>query len=135
MTVSEVRKLQGDPRVRDWIARHAADDLYLSVLTFGEIARGIARVRDADPGFARTLAAWLEALRRDYGDRTLPFDADAAIAWGALTAKLGRQDIDTQIAATALVHDLTVVTRNARRFAAAGVRVVDPWSDASAAGT
>ena len=114
--------------MRDWFAAHADDGLYLSALTFGEIARGIARARGADPGFAQTLAAWFDELRRGYGSRTLAFDADVAIAWGELTARLGRQDIDTQIAATALVHDLTVVTRNVRHFEAAGVRVVDPWS-------
>ncbi len=127
VTLSELRKPARNPAVARWFEAHSSDSFYIACITFGEIERGITRARGRDPIFAVQLETWLTAMIADFGDRALPFTTATAIEWGRLSARLNRADADLEIAATALVHDLTVVTRNVRHFAPAGVRVVDPW--------
>jgi toxin FitB len=127
VTLSELRKRQRDPVVVAWFERQRTSDLFLSVISIGEIERGIARQRAADPAFADALAAWLDRVLDLYGERVLPFDLQAARRWGALSAALGNDSADLMIAATALEHGLTVVTRNISDFEPAGVVVVDPF--------
>lgn len=127
VTLSETRKRQGDANVRHWLAHHEDSEIYVSCISFGEIERGIVKAAVSNPPFAITLRAWLDATIARFDDRALPFDTAAARAWGVLTARLGRDDVDVQIAATALVHGLTVVTRNVRHFADTGVAVHNPW--------
>lgn len=128
MVLSELRRRQRDPAVVAWIAQQRHDDCYLSVVSIGEIERGIARRRDADPAFADELAAWLDRVLRLHGERLLAVDLSIARRWGQLSAALGHDSADLLIAATALEHGLTVVTRNVRHFTPTGVATFNPWS-------
>jgi predicted nucleic acid-binding protein len=128
VTLSELRRRQRDPEVVAWFERQRTADLFLSVISVGEIERGIARQREADPGFAAALGSWLDKVLALYSDRILPFDLGTSRRWGALSADLGNDSADLMIAATALEHGLTVVTRNVSDFASTGVAVIDPFS-------
>jgi len=127
MVLSELRKRQRDPGVVAWISEQRPEDCFLSVVSIAEIERGISRKRDADGGFAEQLAAWLDQLLRLYGDRLLTVDVRIARRWGQLSANLGHGGADLLIAATALEHGLTVVTRNLRHFTPTGVQTLNPW--------
>lgn len=124
--LSLLRRPERAPRVADWIARARDADLYLSAITLGEIARGIALARPRDPGFAAYLDTWTATILGRYGDRVLPFGAEEAAIWGRTCAALGHVSTDLMIAATARAAGLTVVTRNLRHFEGAGVPVLDP---------
>ena len=128
VTLSELRKRERDPSVVKWFERQRTSDLFLSVISIGEIERGIARQQTTDLGFATALADWLDKVLSIYGERIVPFDLRAARRWGALSAALGNDSVDLMIAATALENGLTVVTRNASDFEPTGVAVLDPFS-------
>jgi predicted nucleic acid-binding protein len=128
VALSELRRRERDPVVVAWFERQRTTDLFLSVISVGEIERGIARQRVTDPGFAGALAAWLDRVLALYGERVLPFDLPTARRWGALSANLGNDSADLMIAATALERGLTVVTRNVSDFAPTGVAVLDPFN-------
>jgi predicted nucleic acid-binding protein len=127
VALSELRRRQRNPSVVAWFERQRTTDLFLSVVTIGEIERGIARQRATDPDFAPVLAAWLDRVLALYGERVLPFDLRTARRWGLLSALLGNDSADLMIAATALEHGLTVVTRNVSDFAPTGAAVLDPF--------
>jgi predicted nucleic acid-binding protein len=127
VVLSELRKRQRDPGVVAWIGRQRTADLFVSVVSIGEIERGIALPHAKGRDFAQALAAWLDTVLALYGDRILPFDLLAARRWGRLSAALGNDSADFMIAATALEHGLTVVTRNAADFEAAGAPTVNPF--------
>jgi predicted nucleic acid-binding protein len=110
-----------------WIAATAEEQLFLSTVTIGEVERGIERQRGRQPAFAEALSAWLERSLATYAERILPFTTNIALRWGRISARLGRDDIDLLIAATALEHGLTVVTRNIRHFIPTGVAVENPF--------
>ena len=124
--VSELRKKKPDVGVVRWISKQQEDQLHLSVVTLGEIERGMRR--KADPEFAGALAAWLESLTRLYADRILPVTPRVALRWGRLSAQLGHEGADLLIAATALTYGLTVVTRNTGHFEPTGVSLINPFS-------
>lgn len=126
--VSELRKAKPNAGVMRWISRQQDDRLHLSVVTLGEIERGIEKRRKADPVFADTLAVWLENTTRLYADRILPVTPSIARRWGRLSVQLGHDGADLLIAATALTHGLSVVTRNTSHFDPTGVDVVNPFS-------
>jgi predicted nucleic acid-binding protein len=128
VTLSELRRRQRDPAVVAWFERQRATELFLSVISIGEIERGIERQRATDPGFAGALTAWLDRVLVLYGERILPFDLRTARRWGALSAALGNDSADLMIAATALEHGLTVVTHNVSDFEPTRVAVLDPFS-------
>src|ERR1044072_7034245 len=128
VTLSELRKRERDPTVVKWFERQRASDLFLSVISIGEIERGITRRRASDPGFAGALADWLDRVLTLYGERIVPFDLRTARRWGALSAALGNDGADLMIAATALENGFTVVTRNVSDSERAGVPVLDPFS-------
>lgn len=128
VTLSELRRRERDPMVVKWFERQRATDLFLSVISIGEVERGIARQRTTDPGFAAALADWLDRILSLYGDRIVPFDLRAARRWGALSAVLGNDSVDLMIAATALENGFTVVTRNASDFEPTGAAVLNPFS-------
>lgn len=130
VVLSELRKRQRDPGVVRWIERQRTADLFLSVVTIGEVERGIALQRPKNPDFATSLSRWLDEVLTFYGDRVLPFDVGAARRWGTLAAAIGNDGADLMIAATALEHGLTVVTRNVADFKAAGVPTINPFQPA-----
>ena len=127
MVLSELRRRERDPGVVAWISSQRHEDCFLSVVSIGEIERGIARKRVADPPFAAQLAGWLDQLLRLYCDRLLPMDVGVARRWGQLSASIGHDGADLLIAATALEHGLTVVTRNLKHFQPTGVATLNPW--------
>ena len=112
--------------------RRCAEDngnLYLSVVTVGELQRGVDLIRHrGGVEQARLLAAWLARVIAHYRESILPFDLDIAQAWGRLRVAQPENSLEKQIAATALVHDLVVVTRNSRDFARTGVRLLAPFT-------
>lgn len=127
VVLSELRKLQRDAALVAWFERQRTADLFVSVVSIGEIERGIAQQRATNPDFATALATWLDKVLALYGERVLAFDLQTARRWGLLSAMLGNESVDLMIAATALEHGLTVVTRNVSDFEPAGVPVLDPF--------
>lgn len=125
--LSALRKRQRPPSLEAWVTGQRTADLFVSVVSIGEIERGIALKRGNDPKFADTLAVWLDRVLALYGDRILPFDLGSARRWGRLSAAVGNDNADLQIAATALEHGLTVATRNVRHYAPSGVPVLNPF--------
>ncbi len=115
------------PKPTAWLASVDPASISLSVITLGEIERGIVKQRKTDPDRAARLDVWLRELRRDNADRILAITEEVALAWGRITAGRTRGSADTLIAATALVHDLILVTRNVADFEGVGVTVVNPW--------
>ena len=130
MVLSELRKNQPSPLVQNWLSQQAAAQLFVSVVSLGEIERGAEKQRALNPEFSVALFHWLETLQNKFADRILSVTPAVARRWGALSATLNRNDIDLLIAATAQVHQLTVVTRNDKHFADTGVCVVDPFKAA-----
>ena len=125
--LSETRKRDRNPGVIDWLSRQRDADLFLSVVTIGEIERGITQQQRHNPAFAQTLTAWLDRVLTLYGDRILPVDIPAARQWGRLSAAHGNSGADLLIAATAFTHGLTVVTRNERDFRPTGLPLCNPF--------
>ena len=119
--LSALRRRERHPEAARWLAAQRTADLYLSAVTVGEIERGIARQQHPDPSFAGELSGWLDRVLAWYGDRVLDVDVPTARRWGRLSGDLGHESADLVIAATALEHGLTVVTRNVRHFEPAGV--------------
>jgi toxin FitB len=124
--VSEARR--GSHQAVAWLQSVRPESVYLSALTLGEIMRGVALRRRSDPKTAARLTEWLERLRQDHADRILPVTDRIALEWGRIAALRPRGDIDGLIAATAIVHDLILVTRNVRDFEDTMVSLINPWS-------
>ncbi len=126
--VSELRKGgRADPGVRQW-ADGRRDIAFLSALTVGEIRRGIELKRRKDVVGARRLDAWLQGLLVRFDSRVLGVDQEVAEAWGRMNVPDPVPAVDGLIAATAIVHGLTVVTRNESDFARTGAMVLNPFS-------
>jgi toxin FitB len=123
--VSAVRRRQSAPVA--WMSKQPRDVLYLSVLTIGEILSGARKKARRDPVAGRALEAWLHRLRGEYSNRVLGIDEAIALEWGRIAAIRTRGVADGLIAATAIVHGLTVATGNVADFADTGVAVVNPW--------
>jgi predicted nucleic acid-binding protein len=127
VVLSELRRAKPSRKVVQWIKAQKADSLFISVVSIGEIERGIEKARKSDAVFAAELEQWLETLLNLYADRVLQVSANAARLWGRLSARLGHDGADLLIAATALTHGSTVVTRNVKHYAPTGARVFDPF--------
>lgn len=125
--ISAVRRPDRAPKVAAWLADKPEAELFLSVITLGEIARGIARQEARDAGFAADLQAWLDRTLRLFGDRLLAFGAEDARIWGQLSHRVGHPGADLMIAATALRHGAVVVTGNVADFAPTGVALENPF--------
>ena len=125
--LSELRKPKGDIRVKTWFEQVEGNDLFLSVLVVGEIRQGIERLKPRDPEQAQVYELWLTTLKRDYRERVLTVGRDIAETWGRLNAVQALPVIDGLLAATALVHDLTLVTRNVTDVARTGVSLLNPF--------
>jgi predicted nucleic acid-binding protein len=126
--ISALRKPRVNRSVVAWVGTVASADLYLSVLTIGEIERGIAGQLKENPVFAGELTRWLDVLIAAYGEQILPMTVAVARRWGRLSATIGHKGVDLAIAATALEHKLTVATQNVGHFAKSGVPIFDPFS-------
>ena len=127
--ISEARKgKKGNRGVLQFFQTADAGDLYLSVQTIGEIRRGLENIRRrGDLPQAKRLEKWLDLIVTDYADRILSFDEECAQVWGRLMSPHHEHPVDKQIAAIALIYDLTVVSRNLDDFRSTGVDVVNPF--------
>lgn len=128
--ISALRRPDRAPQVAAWLTAQVEQDLFLSVLTIGEIERGIVLQEKQNPDFARDLTVWLDRTVRIFTDRLLTFTAADARRWGQLSARLGNPGVDLMIAAQALSRDAVVVTRNISDFAPTGARLLNPFDGA-----
>lgn len=126
--LSALRRPERSPVVAGWLARQRDEELFLSVITLGEIERGIVRQEQVNPPFARDLRDWMMRTVTLFSDRLLPFGSDEALIWGRLSARLGHSGADLLIAATALARDAVVVTGNVADFRPTGCRIEDPFA-------
>ena len=125
--ILETRKTRADSGVMAFLSAADTGGLFFSVLTLGELRKGVAAKRRTDPVAADQLGAWVDGIETTFADRMLPVDAATARRWGELSAGRSLPVIDTLIAATAISHGLTLVTRNTRDVESTGVPLVDPW--------
>lgn len=128
--ISDGRKPQHYPKLAAWLATVDPEQTFLSAATVAEIQYGIARHQDAKQRL--TLTNWLFEIVTSFGERIVDLDVNVARSWGLLRHELERagapySPVDAIIAATALRHDLTIVTRNIRHFVPSGVAVLNPW--------
>jgi predicted nucleic acid-binding protein len=128
--LSETRKKQADERVMAFLSAVEPSALYISVLTLGELRKGVTHKGRFDPEAAKRLEFWVEGLEEGFADRILGIDLATARLWGELSGQRPRPVIDTLLAATAVVHDLTLVTRNSSDVEDIALKVLDPWLDA-----
>ena len=125
--ISAVRWPDRASKVAAWLQGKAEQDLYLSVITLGEIERGIRQQETRDPAFANDLRAWLDRTVLLFSDRLLAFEAEDARIWGRLSAEIGHNGADLMIAASALRHGAIVVTGNVSDFVSTGTAVENPF--------
>jgi len=128
--LSELRRPNGNPAVRGAVNALKEEDLFISVISIGEIMKGISLLRAGAK--RRALESWLQTLERDYIDRLLAVDLETCRLWGEITAraqKTGRvvHATDGLIAATSLRHGLHVITRNSSDFEPTGASILNPW--------
>jgi len=128
--VSEAIKSRPDRNVGRLVTSIRDRPSFVSVLTLGELRRGAERKRPADRHHAERLDAWIQSLEETFRGRIMPVDLQTAHLWGELSAQRPRPIVDTLLAATAIVHRLTLVTRNTRDIADTSVDMINPWSDA-----
>lgn len=129
---SELRKAgAAHPQLITWSTRVDQSSMFLSVLVVGEIRRGIENVRRKDPVQAQTLDAWCSRIVGVFSGRILPVTQEIAETWGRLSAPDKLPVIDGLLAATAIVHNLTLVTRNTRDIARTGVKHLNPFDEPS----
>lgn len=127
--LSELRKgHRADAGVREWVAGVTDDSLHVSVLVLGELRRGAERLGRRDPRAAAHVERWLSAITERYEDRIVPIDARIADLSGRLNVPDPLPVVDGLLAATALVHDFVLVTRNVADVAGTGARVLDPFA-------
>ena len=129
--LSEIRRPRGNQGVREFVESLDPDEIFLSVVTDGELAKGIALLTAGAK--QQQLSFWLTGIEQHYADKILPIDLPTSRLWGELTARAQTAGVqvplsDGLIAATALRYGLHVVTRTTRDFAATGVLVIDPWN-------
>ena len=123
--VSELRR--NSPQAGTWLRSVRGKALWISIITLGEIKRGIDSLARRDAATADSLQHWLGLLRVEFAAHLLPITGDIALAWGKLASIRTRGMADGLIAATAIVHNLTLVTRNVSDFADLEVPLIDPW--------
>jgi len=127
--LSELRKeSRCNTAVRQWFEEAASEDLFISVLVLGEIRQGVERIRQRDPAQARALEKWLRWVAAEFADRVLPVDEKIADQWGRLGLRQPIPVLDAFLAATAITHNLIVVSRDEDGFRNTGAQVVNPFS-------
>ena len=130
--ISELRKGErANAQVLEWWSTVADDEIHLSVLAVGELRRGAETFRKRDPVQAAALDRWVGRLIANHAERIVPVDGPVADRWGRLAAIRAASVIDTLMAATALEHDLVLVTRNVKDVAWTGVSYLDPFVSAA----
>ena len=130
--ISEIRKRdRTDPNVARWVARTPVTDMGTSVLVLAEIRHGIELLRRRDPEQSKPYDRWFSQMRAELADRVLPVDEPIAEAWAMMGIPNPLPPIDGLLAATAKVHGLTLVTRDAAQIAATGVSLLDPFTASS----
>ena len=128
--VSELKRgRKAAPRVVTWFSSMPPERVFTSVVVLGEIRRGIELVARRDKTQAELLERWYASMRRRLGERVLPVDEPVMSTWARISVPDMLPAYDGLIAATALVHDLIVATRDAADYRRAGVPVIDPWTD------
>jgi predicted nucleic acid-binding protein len=130
--VSEMTKPTRDANVQAWLDTITGPSLYVSVMVFGEIRKGIELLRRRDAGRAGVYDAWLDHLRQEFRTRVFPVTTAVAEEWGRLHAIRPLPHVDGLIAATARAHDAILVTRNVKDFARLDVKTVNPFDWPSA---
>lgn len=125
--LSETRRTKPDERVMSFLSGVEGSALYLSALTLGELRKGIALKQRSDGNAAKKLGAWVDGLEYSFDGHVLGIDAQIARVWGELSAERPRPVVDTLLAATAIVHDLTLVTRNTTDVRGIKVKLLNPW--------
>jgi predicted nucleic acid-binding protein len=125
--LSETRKKKADSGVIAFLKAVDPSSLYLSVLTIGELRRGVAAKMRKDPIAAKSLSVWFQGLEVGFADRMFGIDAATARLWGDLSSDRTRPVVDTLLAATAIRHDLTFVTRNTRDVRGIRMTLHNPW--------
>jgi toxin FitB len=127
--ISELRKGErADANVAAWFAGVGEEEIFLSVLTIGEIRRGIESVRRRDPDSAAALDRWLSLVSEAHGDRVVPIDRAITEEWGRMNVPDPLPVVDGLLAATARVLGLTLVTRNVADVAGTEVELLDPFA-------
>ncbi|HUR47405.1 MAG TPA: type II toxin-antitoxin system VapC family toxin [Candidatus Saccharimonadales bacterium] len=127
--LSELRKQERcNPGVRKWFSSVRSEELFLSVLVLGEIRQGIERIRLRDPDQAKNLEKWLQLISTHFSESLIPLDEKIADQWGRLGARQPIPVLDGLLAATAIHHDLTLVTRDESGFHDTGAPVLNPFS-------
>ena len=125
--ISEGRRPRPDQRVVDFVDAIPRDQLFISVMTIGELRKGAEAKRRQDTVGGTALHEWIDIVERRFARRILPVDQPVARLWGELSSDRTRAVVDTLIAATALAHGLTLICRNTRDIAGTGVTVMNPW--------
>jgi len=126
--LSETQKRNPDRRVLDWLADTRSDDLHISVLSVGEVRRGATNLQErGDLKRSLALERWLAEVIGTYRDRIVPISLAVADTWGGQSMRRSPPPIDGLIAATAILHGMTMVTRNTRHFGLTGVRMLNPF--------
>lgn len=125
--LSAIRRKQRDQNLEKWLLSINSLDVYISVVTIGEVERGITQQQRNNPAFVEDLQRWLDTILQRYQQRILPLSISIAQRWGRLSAELGHNSADLMIAATALEHNLIVATRNTRHFEPTQVGLINPY--------
>jgi toxin FitB len=125
--LSETRKKRPDAGVISFLQSSESSALYISVLTLGELRKGVIEKKRTDPVAAQSLATWVDGFEWGFADRILGIDATIAKLWGE-SGDRPRAVVDTLLAATAILHKLTLVTRNVRHVRGLPIKVLNPWN-------
>lgn len=128
--LSETWKPKANQGVIEFLRSTEPTSAFISVLTIGELRKGVAakKLRDRDSNAATRLAAWVEGIELSFADRILGIDTATARLWGEWSGERARPVVDTLLAATAVLNDLTLVTRNLRDVRGIPVKLLDPWT-------
>lgn len=126
--LSVLIKRRPNDNVLKWFNSKHSTNLYVSVLTIGELCRGAENIAIRDPARAQKINSWIDGIEKEYADRLLPVDLAIATRWGLLTSDRSRPLADTLLAATALEHGLTLATRNTKDVEDTGVSLENPFT-------